>query len=112
MSKRLQEIIDNAEIIQRSFTEPTSILVTDKKQILIQIKADFDSTNIPVGTLLESMPNNLLNDSIKTGRVNRLEFDADNMFGLPCIMESNNRKSRGCWFDHYDNINRKSRIIA
>ena len=42
MSKKLQEIINNIKTIQRSFTEPTSILITDTEQILVQVKADFD----------------------------------------------------------------------
>lgn len=89
MSKKLQEIINNAKTIQRSFTEPTSILVTDTKQILVQVKADFDTTDIPVGTLLETMPIGLLKDSLKTGKVNRLEFDPNNEFGLPFIVTWN-----------------------
>ncbi|HWL12835.1 MAG TPA: hypothetical protein VNQ57_07565 [Ureibacillus sp.] len=76
MSKKLQEIIDNAEIIQRSFTEPTSILVTDKKQILIQVKADFDTTNIPAGTLLETMPNDIrrMADQSKASTSNIIKY--------------------------------------
>lgn len=89
MSKKLQEIIDNAETIQRSFTEPTSILVADKKQILLQIKADFDTTNVPVGTLLESMPIAQLKESLRTGKVNRMEFGPENDFGIPFIVTWN-----------------------
>ncbi|WP_158583010.1 methyl-accepting chemotaxis protein [Lysinibacillus yapensis] len=99
MSKKLQEIINNVKTIQKSFTEPTSILITDTEQILVQVKAEFDTTNIPVGTLLNTLPNPLLEDSLKTGRVNRLEFGPDNEFGLPFIVTWNpiidNRKVVG-----------------
>lgn len=89
MNQKLQGIIDNLETIQRSFSEPTSILVTDTTQILVQVKAEFDTTNIPVGTLLDSMPNPLLAESLRTGKVNRAEFGPDNEFGLPFIVTWN-----------------------
>jgi hypothetical protein len=68
MSKKLQGIVDNIETIQRSFSEPTSILVSDTKQILVQLRASFDTINIPVGKKLETFQNLLLMESLKTGK--------------------------------------------
>ncbi|MEQ2527090.1 methyl-accepting chemotaxis protein [Bacillaceae bacterium CLA-AA-H227] len=90
MSQKLQAILDSVETIQRSFSEPTSILVTDTKQILVQVRASFDTTNIPAGTRLDSMPPNpLLEESLRTGKVNKAEFGTDNDFGLPFIVTWN-----------------------
>ena len=89
MSQKLQEIINNIETIQRSFTEPTTVIVTDTEQILIQQRASFDTTNIPVGTPLSSLPHPLLHDSLRTGKVNRAEFESGNDFGIPFIVKWN-----------------------
>lgn len=89
MSNKIQEIINNAEIIQKSFTEPTSLLVTDTKQVLVQVKADFDTTNIPIGMLVETMNSGLLMDTLKKGKVNRKEFGPENSYGLPFIVTYN-----------------------
>ena len=89
MSEKLQGIVDNIETIQRSFSEPTSVLVSDTKQILVQSKASFDTTNFPVGTLLETFQSPLLIESLKTGKVNRMEFGPDNGFDFSFIVTWN-----------------------
>ena len=89
MAKILQEIINNIQLLQRSFTEPTSILVTDTEKILIQLRADFDTVELPVGTPLDSLPSGTLKDALVTGKVTRLELDANNPFGVPFIITWN-----------------------
>ncbi|WP_409291363.1 hypothetical protein [Peribacillus sp. SCS-37] len=73
MSKKIQEIISNAEIIQRSFTEPTSIVVTDREQYLLHLPAAFDTAHIPAGTLVADMTNPLMQQALKTGETIRTE---------------------------------------
>lgn len=89
MSKKLQEIMNNAQTIQRSFTEPTSILVTDTEKILLQLRADFDTVHIPLGTSLDSLPSGVLKEALKTGKVTTMELSANNPFGLPFIIKWN-----------------------
>ena len=50
MSEKLQEIINNVEFIQRPFTEPTTVTVTDTEKFLVQRLANFDTLKIPAGT--------------------------------------------------------------
>ncbi|TKC13792.1 methyl-accepting chemotaxis protein [Robertmurraya kyonggiensis] len=89
MSQKLQGILDNLETIQRSFAEPTTITVTDTEKIVAQVKAEFDTTNIPIGIPLAKMESPLITDSLKNGKVNRVEFGADQGIGISCIVTFN-----------------------
>ena len=46
----VQKVLDSAAEWQRSFIEPTSIIVSDRDQILLYLPAEFDSANVPSGT--------------------------------------------------------------
>lgn len=88
MSQKLQEIINNVELIQKSFAEPTTVIVTDTEKYLIQLPAKFDPVRIAPGTLIKEMSNPLLEESLKTGKINRLEAGPEE-FGLSFIVTWN-----------------------
>ncbi len=88
MSQKVQEIINNLELIQQTFTEPTTVVVTDTKQYLVQLPASFDSVKIPPGTPLKEISNPMMEDSLKTGKMNRIEVGPEE-FGFPFIATCN-----------------------
>ncbi|WP_203247377.1 methyl-accepting chemotaxis protein [Sporosarcina beigongshangi] len=89
MSKKLQEIINNVELIQMSFTEPTTVNITDTEKFLVQRLASFDTLEIPVGTPIEGFLTQPMEESLKTGKVNSLEFKTDDEKSPPLIITWN-----------------------
>lgn len=77
LSQKLQELMNNAELIQKSFTEPTSVVITDTNQYLLQLPAEFDTVRIPAGTPLKEISSPLIEDALKTGEVQRMEASAE-----------------------------------
>lgn len=88
MSDTLKKLIDSLETIQRSFQEPTSLVVTDTKQFLAHCRAPFDTTNIPAGTPISAMNSPILEESINTGEINKVEVGPER-FGIPFIATYN-----------------------
>ncbi|MFA8438643.1 methyl-accepting chemotaxis protein [Pueribacillus sp. YX66] len=88
MSKKLQEIINNAETIQRSFTEPTTVTITDTEKYLVHLPAAFDTANIRPGTPIKELTAPLLEESLKTGKVNRMRVGPETL-GFPFIVTWN-----------------------
>jgi methyl-accepting chemotaxis protein len=88
MSQKVQEIINNLELIQQTFTEPTTVVVTDTKQYLVQLPASFDSVKIPPGTPLKEISNPMVEESLKTGKMNRIEVGPEE-FGFLFIATCN-----------------------
>lgn len=88
MSKKLQEIINNAETIQRSFTEPTTVTITDNEKYLVHLPAEFDTAKIPAGMPIKELTAPLLEDSLKTGKVNRMRVGPEAL-GFPFIVTWN-----------------------
>lgn len=77
LSQKLQELMNNAELIQKSFTEPTSVVITDTNQYLLQLPAEFDTVRIPAGTPLKEISSPLIEEALKTGEVQRMEASAE-----------------------------------
>ncbi len=88
MSQKLQEIINNAHLIQKSFTDPTTIVVTDTEQYLFHLRAEFDTTHIPVGTPIKEISNPLMEKSLKTGEISRMVVGPER-FGFPFTLTVN-----------------------
>ncbi len=88
MSKKLQEIINNAETIQRSFSEPTTVTITDTEKYLVHLPAEFSTANIQPGMPLKELSAPLLEDSLKTGKVNRMRVGPE-VFGYPFVVTWN-----------------------
>lgn len=88
MSKKLQEIINNAETIQRSFTEPTTVTITDTEKYLVHLPAAFDTASIEPGLPIKELTAPLLEESLKTGKVNRMRVGPEAL-GFPFIVTWN-----------------------
>lgn len=88
MSKKLEEIINNAETIQRSFTEPTTVTVTDREKYLLHLPAEFDTAKIPYGKPLKELTAPQLEESLKTGKVNRMRVGPETL-GFPFVVTWN-----------------------
>jgi hypothetical protein len=88
MSQKVQEIVNNAKLIQRSFTDPTTIVVTDTTHYLLHLPAEFDTSRIPAGTPLKDVTNPLIDKALKTGEVVRMEVGPER-FGIPFLLTVN-----------------------
>lgn len=77
LSQKLEELMNNAELIQKSFTEPTSVVITDTNQYILQLPAEFDTVRIPAGTPLKEINSPLIEEALKTGEVQRMEASAE-----------------------------------
>jgi hypothetical protein len=88
MSKKIQEIINNAETIQRSFTEPTTVIVTDTEKLIFHLPAEFDTAKVQLGQPLKELTTPQLEESLKTGKVTRLRV-METFIGFPFIVTYN-----------------------
>jgi hypothetical protein len=88
MLQKVQEIVNNAEVIQRSFSEPTTIVVTDTTHYLLHLPAEFDTSHIPAGTPLKDVTNPLIDKALKTGEIVRMEIGPER-FGIPFLLTVN-----------------------
>ncbi|GMA57289.1 methyl-accepting chemotaxis protein (MCP) signaling protein [Alicyclobacillus sacchari] len=99
MHKKLQEVLQVAEIWKTSFSEPTSILVTDREQVLIHLPADFDRANIPPNTPLKSLAsseeeNRRFLIAFQTGKPQSIEVGPEK-FGFPFVVTYNPIRDEG-----------------
>ena len=88
MSKKLQELVQNAETIQRSFPDPTTVVVTDLEKYLFHLPADFDQSNIPANMPFDNLTAPLMEESLRTGKVNRMEVGPEKL-GFPFMVTWN-----------------------
>ncbi|SDW47847.1 Methyl-accepting chemotaxis protein (MCP) signalling domain-containing protein [Alicyclobacillus hesperidum] len=93
MHKKLQEILQVAEVWKSCFAEPTSILVTDREKVLIHLPADFDHADIAPNSPLKSLAssdreNQKFLTAFQTGVPQRLEVGPEK-FGFPFVVTYN-----------------------
>lgn len=77
MSKKLQELIDNLEVIQKTYPEDACLIVADQNHILAYLPGEQFDLKIELGASLERYKGSVTEKTLKTGRPMQEERGAE-----------------------------------